>query len=83
MASAITGILGTAYSIWLLYAAGLQFLLLSAVMYIIGVPVFWWAQREQHLTIVFNGYEKFAMLLLLAATIAAVVLFKDGAVKLG
>ncbi len=57
--------------------------LLSAVMYIIGVPVFLWAEREQHLTIVFNRYEKFAVLLLLIATIIAVVLFKNGAVKLG
>ncbi|WP_234730418.1 basic amino acid/polyamine antiporter [Acidocella facilis] len=82
-ASIITGVLGTVYSVWLLYAAGTQFLLLSALMYIIGVPVFWWAQREQRLKLMPNQYELLAMFLLLIASIAAIVLFKNGAVKLG
>ena len=82
-ASIITGVLGTVYSVWLLYAAGAQFLLLSALMYIIGVPVFWWAQREQQRTMSLNRYEALAMLLLLMASITAIVLFRNGAVKLG
>jgi arginine:ornithine antiporter/lysine permease len=82
-ASIITGVLGTVYSVWLLYAAGTQFLLLSALMYIIGVPVFWWAQREQRLKLTPNQYELLAMFLLFIASIAAIVLFENGAVKLG
>jgi len=52
-------------------------------MYIIGVPVFWWAQREQRLKLTPNQYELLAMFLLLIASIAAIVLFENGAFKLG
>jgi arginine:ornithine antiporter/lysine permease len=82
-ASVVTAVLGTVYSVWLLYAAGAQFLLLSAPLYLIGVPVFWWAQRERRLKLAPNRYELLAMLLLFAAAVAAIVLFENGDVKLG
>ncbi|VEG26268.1 arginine-ornithine antiporter [Actinomyces howellii] len=43
----VVGLLGSAYGIWLLYAAGLVYLLYTAVFYLLGVPFFIWARREQ------------------------------------
>lgn len=49
-AALITGILGTVYAIWLVYAAGLQYLLMAAVFIAVGIPVYIWACRESDFT---------------------------------
>jgi arginine:ornithine antiporter / lysine permease len=78
----ITGILGTVYSIWMLYAAGSEFLLMSTIMFALGVPVFWWAQREQRPgQRAFNNYERLGVVALCAVAVVALVLFLSGIVK--
>jgi arginine:ornithine antiporter / lysine permease len=42
-----SGIFGTLYSAWLLCAAGPKFLLMSTIVFAIGLPVFWYAQKER------------------------------------
>jgi arginine:ornithine antiporter/lysine permease len=39
--------LATAYTIFLLYAGGLKFIVLSAVLYAPGTALYFWARREQ------------------------------------
>ncbi|MDO4243887.1 MAG: arginine-ornithine antiporter [Actinomyces sp.] len=43
----VVGVLGSIYGIWLIYAAGLVYLLYTAIFYLVGVPFFLWARREQ------------------------------------
>lgn len=43
----IIAIVATAYTIFLLYAGGLKFILLSAVLYAPGTVLYLWARREQ------------------------------------
>jgi arginine:ornithine antiporter/lysine permease len=57
------------YTAWLLWAAGMKFLLLSAVIYAPGTILYFLARREQH-RFVFTPKEKLAFV---AAGIAAVV----------
>lgn len=42
----ITGLLGTIYGLWLVYAAGLNYMLIAAVVYAIGIPFFMKARKE-------------------------------------
>lgn len=79
--SMITGILGSVYAIWLLYAAGPEYLLMSTVLFVIGVPVFWWAQREKKVAQVFTRLEGGAAVLLFLVAVTAVVLFAKGIVS--
>jgi arginine:ornithine antiporter / lysine permease len=79
-----TGILGTLYAAWLLYAAGLQFLLMSSIVFAIGLPVFWYAQRERAPgERAFTRAERAAGGALVAVAIVAIVLFAKGAVQIG
>ena len=39
--------LATAYCVWLLYAAGFKYLLLSALLYVPGVVLYAWAKRQR------------------------------------
>jgi arginine:ornithine antiporter/lysine permease len=79
----ITGLLGTIYSAWLLYAAGLEFLLMSSIVFAVGVPVFWYARREHYPQIsAFSGREKASVALLLGLAVVSVVLFAKGIVSI-
>ncbi|OHV10020.1 arginine-ornithine antiporter [Kushneria phosphatilytica] len=61
----VIAVVALLYSIWLIYAGGLQYLLLSAVLYAPGALLFARARREQGKP-VFVGFEKplFAVVLL-------------------
>lgn len=45
----ITGILGSLYALWLIYAAGLSYLLMAVVFIALGIPVYIWSQKENNL----------------------------------
>jgi arginine:ornithine antiporter/lysine permease len=83
-AALTTGVLGAVYSVWLLYAAGPQFLLMSTIIFAVGIPVFWYAKREHFPQMpVFSRPEKAAVGLLLAVAMVSVVLFAKGIVTIG
>ncbi len=44
----ITSILGAVYALWLIYAAGLNYLLLAAIIIALGIPFYIWARKEHH-----------------------------------
>lgn len=52
----LTG-LGTVYGVWLVYAGGLHFLLLSMMLYAAGIPFFVRARREQGAPAFSSGWE--------------------------
>ncbi|NPD70194.1 amino acid permease (plasmid) [Lichenicola cladoniae] len=78
----VTGILGSIYAAWLLYAAGAEFILMSTIIFSIGVPVFWWA-RHDHAPgePVFTRREKIATFLLLTIGILSIGLFATGVIS--
>ncbi|WP_042270580.1 arginine-ornithine antiporter [Paraburkholderia heleia] len=57
----LIGALATVYCVWLLYAAGPKYLLLSALLYAPGVLLYGWARREQHARW-FKPYEAVVLL---------------------
>lgn len=46
----ICSILGSFYALWLIYAAGLEYLLMAVLFLTIGIPVFIWSRRENNPT---------------------------------
>ena len=44
----LSGIIATGYGIWLVYAAGLSYLYMCAVLYSPGILFFYWARRENN-----------------------------------
>ena len=83
-ASLWTGILGTFYAAWLLYAAGPKFLLMSTIFFVIGIPVFWYAQREKDPSApTFTPLERAAAGILGVVAVVAIVLFATKTVAIG
>ncbi len=44
----LTGILGSVYAVWLMYAAGLTYLMMAVVFIALGLPIYLWTQWENH-----------------------------------
>ncbi len=42
----LSGIVGSIYALWLIYAAGLQYLLMAVIFMALGIPVYIWARRQ-------------------------------------
>jgi arginine:ornithine antiporter/lysine permease len=43
----LIGALATLYGAWLIYAAGPNYLLMCAILYALGIPVYWWARHAR------------------------------------
>lgn len=80
----ISGILGTIYTIWLMYAAGLQYLLMAVVFVAIGIPLYVWhcAKTKETRKDLFTKTELAFALIISGLAILAIILFSLGIVKL-
>lgn len=83
-AAIISGLLGSVYAIWLIYAAGLQFVLLSTIVYAVGIPVYWYAQKQYAPgTSAFNRKEVVAAVFMVVAAAVSAFLIANGTVSIG
>ncbi|MBP5215807.1 MAG: amino acid permease [Alphaproteobacteria bacterium] len=44
----ISGVIGAFYALWLIYAAGLKYLLLAVIFMVIGIPFYIWACKQNN-----------------------------------
>ena len=77
----VVGVLGSAYGLWLLYAAGLVYLLYTAIFYVLGLPFYIWARREQKVK-VFSTAEWGLVALFSAMSVYAVYGLATGSLSL-
>lgn len=63
----------TLYAAWIVYAAGVEYLLLSVLLYLPGVLLFLYSQYKFHGKWQLNHYEKIVLLLLIVLAIPALM----------
>ena len=87
----VCGVAGTLYAIWMIYAAGLTYLLMAFIFLVIGIPVYVRARREAEADAgkagkpvepLFTPMERTGAAVIALAALAAVIAFMSGAVKL-
>ncbi len=76
----VVGIIATLYGAWLVYAAGLQYLLMCAILFAPGILVYWRARKEHGLT-VFTAFEMALAAFLVAAALLAAYLIWTGTIS--
>jgi arginine:ornithine antiporter/lysine permease len=76
----LTGVMATLFALWLLYAAGPAYLMMSTVLFSSGIIVYWMSQGDTSAK-PFVGREKLFALGLLMLAITAIVLFAMGILK--
>ena len=45
-AALLSGLIGSVYALWLIYAAGLNYLLMAVIFMALGIPVYMWARHQ-------------------------------------
>ena len=77
-----SAILGSIYSLWLIYAAGLNYLLMALIFMALGIPVFVWARRQSSPNQpLFSAGERFVAGVLVVAAVMAVYMMATGIVS--
>ncbi len=79
-AALIWGLLGTVYGCWMLYSAGLSYLLVSSILYAIGIIIFVKGKKEKQEQNFDNKFEVGLAIVLIALAILSVVLIARGIV---
>ncbi len=77
----VSGIFGSIFALWLIYAAGLEYLLMSVIFLALGIPVFVWARRERG-QVVFTNLEGFVAACVSIVAIIAIILMCNGTINL-
>ncbi|MFO3694039.1 arginine-ornithine antiporter [Staphylococcus felis] len=62
----IVSIIASIYAVWLVYAAGLEYLLLTMILYIPGLIVFIWVQKHNERPIQKSDYALMTLILIFA-----------------
>ena len=79
----VTGVFGSIFALWLIYAAGLKYLLLADVILVLGIPVFIWARKQNNPTeSCFQPHEKWLAGLLIVVALWAIYAFAHGLINL-
>ena len=75
----ISGIIGAIYGVWLVYAAGLGMLMMTAILYAPGIIFFWIARKENAAgEKVFTKVELAIAIVLVVLAIISIVLIAQG-----
>lgn len=69
----LTGFMASVYGLWIVYAAGLEYLLLSVVLYIPGMAIYLYSNHQHHGRLTLSSYEKVVLGVLFLLFIYAVV----------
>ena len=77
----IVGLIGSVYSLWLIYAADPVYVLLGALAVVPGLVPYIWTRRK-HGDTLFNAFEKVVVAVVLVAAVIAVVGLVNGSLVL-
>lgn len=79
----ICSMIGSCYALWLIYAAGLQYLLMAVVFMALGIPVYVWARRQNApQEKVFTFYEAISAGVLIVIALCAIYAMSNGIIKI-
>lgn len=77
----IVALLGTLYSLWLIYSGGLEYMLITAILYIPGTIVYTKSRKENGNIIFEKWWEKLTFIIILAFAVISLVLISNGTIQ--
>jgi len=85
----LCGAAGSVYALWMIYAAGLRYLLAAFCFMVVGIPVFIWARKnalalhpEERDRRIFTKHETSAVAVMLIVSAAALIAISTGKISL-
>ncbi|WP_026694003.1 arginine-ornithine antiporter [Peribacillus kribbensis] len=77
----LLGIIAAAYSVWLIYAGGLGYLLLTILLYLPGMLIYSAAQKQKQQKL-FKGYEPWVAATILVVSVVAIIMLIRGEISI-
>ena len=78
-----SGIAGSFYAIWLIYAAGLQYLLMAVIFMALGIPIYIWARKQNNPEAkCFTKTESYCAIALIILAIIAIYTMSRGIINI-
>ena len=79
----LSAIVGAVYALWLIYAAGLNYLFMAIIFMALGIPVFIYARKQNDPKLpAFDTGEKFGAIILVVVAIFAIYAMSTGIVSM-
>ncbi|MBO7097395.1 MAG: amino acid permease [Alphaproteobacteria bacterium] len=79
----LSALVGAVYALWLIYAAGLQYLLAAVIFIALGIPIYIWARTQNNpQTKIFSKKEFCCAVVLIVLAITALYALITGIIKL-
>ena len=69
----LTGLMASLYGLWIVYAAGLEYLLLSVVLYIPGIGIYLYSNYKHHGKLTVAPFEKAVLCVLIVLFVYAII----------
>lgn len=76
-----SAILGSIFALWLIYAAGLKYLLVAVIFIALGIPIYIWSRKERSQK-VFSFKEGIAATCITAIAVMAIFMLAEGKLNL-
>ena len=73
----LSGVVGSLFAIWLIYAAGVDYLAVSIILLTLGIPIYAWARHEQSQK-TFTKNECLAAVLLIIISLCVIYMIMTG-----
>ena len=78
-----SGMVGSIYALWLIYAAGLKYLLLAVIFVALGIPVYIWSRKQNNpKESVFSKTESVIACCLIIIAVIAIYAMKTGIIQI-
>lgn len=78
-----SGIIGCVYALWLIYAAGLKYLLMAVIFMALGIPVYIWARKQNNpKTKAFSKRECAIAVILVVISVFAIYAMSTSIIKI-
>lgn len=79
----LSGIIASIYAFWLIYAAGLKYILMATILYSLGIFLYYWSHKEKKTQEkLFKAYEKIIAIVVVASAVAALLFMTKGYIEL-
>lgn len=78
----IFGLLGTIYGVWMIYASGLSYILVTTTLYTPGIFIYYLSRKEKGLKIFEHNYEKALAAAIAVLGVVSIILLISGIIVL-
>ena len=77
----LAAVVGTVYGLWLLYATGWQYILITTLCYAPGTILYYWSKKERNEKVFPKTSDLAAFIVVMVLFVISIILLANGTIK--